>query len=103
MPVKILTNQNHETKHRSCVESFYLGREHVRPPLSPPRTKTSLPKIKEEYNKHKTSQQQQNKRNDIKPSAKSNQVLQNVQNMINAQSIQEQHFNDTRQRESVRL
>jgi hypothetical protein len=102
MPTSNLTNQCHENRHRSCVESFYLGRENVRPSLSPPQqTKTSLPKIKEEYNKNKILQQ--NKRNDIKPSANSKQVLQNVRKMIKDQSIQDQHFNDTRQRESVRL
>jgi hypothetical protein len=106
MPTSNLTNQNHEIKHRSCVDSFYLGKDYVRPSLSPPRTKTSLTKIKEEYNKNKTSEQQkkqQTKLNEIKPSAKSKQVLQNVRKMIKDQSIQEQHFKGTRQRESVRL
>jgi hypothetical protein len=102
LPVTNLPNPNHKMKHRSCVESFYLGREHVRPP----ETKTSLPKIKEEYNKTKSLQQKQqqtNKRDDIKPPVKSKQVLQNVRKMINDQTIQDQHFNETRQRESVRL
>jgi len=104
LPVTNLPNPNHKMKHRSCVESFYLGREHVRPPLSPPQTKTSLPKIKEEYNKNKSLQQQQpNKRDDMKPPVKSKQVLQNVRKMIKDQSIQDQHFNDARRRESVRL
>jgi len=104
MPSSNLTTQNHEIKHRSCVESFYLGREQARSSLSPSSTKKTLPKIKEEYNKNKISkQQQQNKRDEIKPSAKSKQVLQNVRKMIKDQTVQEQHFNDTRRRESVRL
>jgi hypothetical protein len=97
LPVSTLTNSNHDTKHRSCVESFYLGREHVRQSSSPSTTKASLPKIKEEFNKN------QNKRTEVKPTAKSKQVLQNVRKMIKDQSIQDQHFNDTRQKESVRL
>jgi hypothetical protein len=95
MPISNISSPTNEIKHRSCVESFYLGREHV--PQSS-GTKLSLAKIKEE---NKTSQQ--TKRNDIKPTGKSKQVLQNVRKMIKDQSIQEQHFNDTRQKESVRL
>jgi hypothetical protein len=103
MPAANLTTLTHENKHRSCVESFYLGREHLRSSVSPPKTKTSLPKIKEEYNKNKISRQQQNKHNNIKPSARSKQVLQNVRKMIKDQSVQEKHFHDSRRRESVRL
>ncbi|CAF2677237.1 unnamed protein product [Rotaria sp. Silwood2] len=101
MPMPNLINKNHETKHKSCVESFSLDKEHPRQTSTSLRTNTSLLKIKD--NKTNSSPSQQNKRNDIKPSAKSKQVLQNVRKMINDQSIQEQHFNDTRQRESVRL
>ncbi|CAF0718519.1 unnamed protein product [Adineta steineri] len=90
MPLSNSTNRNDDNKHRSCVESFYLGREHVRQSTSPPSL--SQTKIQEESNK--------NKRN---VSAKSKQVLQNVRKMMKDQTIQEQHFNDTRQRESVRL
>jgi hypothetical protein len=97
MPLSNLTNRNDELKHRSCVESFYLGREHVRQTSLPPpsQIQASLPKLKEERNT--------NKRNEIKSPAKSKQVLQNVRNMMKDQNIQEQHFNDTQKRESVRL
>lgn len=109
LPATNPPNASYQKKHQSCVESFYLGKEYIRPTLSSPQTKASLPKIKEEYNKMKSSlaQQQQpssNKRNDMKAvPVKSKQVLQNVQKMIKDQSIQDQHFHDTRQRESVRL
>ncbi|UJR31136.1 hypothetical protein I4U23_018643 [Adineta vaga] len=101
MPLANLPDRNDDIKHRSCVESFYLGREHVRASSSPSQTKTSLSKIKDEQKKLKSSQT--NKRNEVKPTGKSKQVLQNVRKMMKDQSIQEQHFNDTRQRESVRL
>jgi len=71
-------NQLREVKHRSCIGNFSFDK-----------------------NNHSSSeqQQQQSKRS----SAKSKQVLQNVRNMMKDQSVQDQHFNDTRQRESVRL
>lgn len=106
MPISSLATQNHETKHRSCVESFYLGREHVRSSVPPSEMKTSLSKIKEDLSKGKTSQKlqlQQTKRNDIKPTGRSKQVLQNVRKMIKDQNIQEQQFNVTRHKESIRL
>lgn len=107
LPTTNPSNTSYQKKHQSCVESFYLGKEYIRPTLSSSQTKASLPKIKEEYNKMKSSLAQQpsaNKRNDMKAvPVKSKQVLQNVQKMIKDQSIQDQHFHDTRQRESVRL
>ncbi|CAF1143429.1 unnamed protein product [Adineta ricciae] len=96
MPLANGTNRNDPLKHRSCVESFYLGREHVRASSSPSQTKASSRAVKEERSKA-------DRRNQMKSPGKSKQVLQNVRKMIKDQSIQEQHFNDTQQRESVRL
>ena len=105
MPASNLANRNQERKHRSCVENFFLGKEHARQTtLSPPaRTKPISLNLIDDHNKNRNSSLHYNKRDEIKPTAKSKQVLQNVRKMIKDRSIQEQHFNDTRQRESVRL
>ncbi|CAF1207650.1 unnamed protein product [Rotaria sp. Silwood1] len=102
MPASNLINQKHEIKHQSCLESFSLNKQRAQQTSTSLRTNTSLLKIKDNKTNN-SSPSQQNRRSEIKPSAKSKQVLQNVRKMINDQSIQEQHFNDTRQRESVRL
>ncbi len=66
------------SKHRSHVESYDLSQ------------KTNISQHK------KTS-------DNIKSSAKSKLVLENVKKMINDQNIHQQHYHDTRQKESARL
>ncbi|CAF1378108.1 unnamed protein product [Rotaria magnacalcarata] len=102
MPNTTIKTQNHDLKHQSCVDNFLLSNEHARNTSSLPAN-TSLRKTRQEDKKNICSQPQLNKQQDGKPSAKSKQVLQNVRKMMHDQSIQDQHFNDTRQRESVRL
>ena len=110
LPVTTQPIPTSKMKHRSCVESFYLGREHMRTTSSPSQTKKSFLKIKEEHNNQKkSSPSQESKAIDGKslppppPPVKSKQVLQNVRKMIKDQNSHDQHFNRTRQKESVRL
>ena len=103
MPISNSTIETHEIKRQSCVENFYLGKEHGQQISTSQRTKESLTNIQEKDKITKISQAKPAKRNEIKSSGKSKQVLQNVRKMIKDQNVHEQHFNDTRQRESVRL
>ena len=102
VPISLLTNGNEKTKHRSCVESFYLGREHVRQP-SPNRSALVRTNNKQEPLPREASSTSQTKQNELKSAAKSKQVLQNVRKMIKDQTVQEHHVQNKRQRESVRL
>lgn len=102
MPNTNIKHQNNKLKVKSCAETFYPNNERARNTSSLPPD-TTLQKLQHGDKKNIQSQPQLNKRKDIKPSGKSKQVLQNVRKMMHDQSIQEQHFNDTRQRESVRL
>lgn len=102
VPVSALANGNEKTKHRSCVESFYLGREHV-PQSSPNRSSLLRMNTKQEQPPRDKKSASQAKQAELKSPARSKQVLQNVRNMIKDQTVHEQHSQNKRQRESVRL
>lgn len=83
-----------ELKHRSCGERFYIGKEHVGSSSSPVAAAV----------KYRNSQvTSSTKTTDSKIPGKSKQVLENVRKMMKDQNIQDEHFQNLRQRESVRL
>jgi hypothetical protein len=57
----------------------------------------------ETYDISKESASQKKNISQVKPSGKSKLVLENVRKMMKDQNIQQQHFNNTRQKESARL
>ena len=97
-------NGNRSIKHRSCVDSFYLGREHIRqsPPPPPLPARSSFAKGK--VNALKTAQlPPPSKPVEVKSIVRSKQVLQNVRKMIKDQHVEDDPIQRSRQRESVRL
>ena len=75
--------QKRNSKHRSFVESYNVSREQsIQKTHDPPSRKPS---------------------NRNKSPAKSKLVLENVRKMIKDQNVQQQHFNHSQQKESVRL
>ena len=93
MKSKSLRPTENDSKHRSCDERFYIGKEHVRS-SSPVAAAV----------KYRNSQLiVSSKNSDSKSPGKSKQVLENVRKMMKDQNVHEERLHNLRHRESVRL